>query len=259
MADDDDSHGFPLVLHGDADPTSTGGVAVCGFSTVGMVGGIAASNIVSALDLKQLGTVIDRRFPPMALVHDEVPKHPVRVYQGDGLGVFTSEIQFPAETDVKFAETVLEWFTEGGFDRLFIIDGIVSSDLGEKDSGDIHGVAATEEGRNRLRAAGIEPMQQGIVSGIAGWLLSEANRLNLDVTALLAECNPMYPDARAAAVATEAFSEVADIEVPLDSLLEDARQIEENVRQMFEKSQQMLPAPDDVEFQVRDGDDPMIG
>jgi hypothetical protein len=31
------------------------------------------------------------------------------------------------------------------------------------------------------------------------------------------------------------------------------------VRQMFEKSQQMLPAPDDVEFQVRDGDDPMIG
>jgi len=113
----------------------------------------------------------------MALVHDEVPKHPVRVYQGDGLGVFTSEIQFPAETDVKFAETVLEWFTEGGFDQLFIIDGIVSPDLGEKDSGDIHGVAATEEGRNRLRAAGIEPMQQGIVSGIAGWLLSEADRI----------------------------------------------------------------------------------
>ena len=259
MSDADDPHGFPLVLHGDADPTSTGGVAVCGFSTVGMVGVIAASNIVTALDLKQLGTVIDRRFPPMALVHDEVPKHPVRVYQGDGLGVFTSEIQFPAETDVKFAETVLEWFTEGGFDRLFIIDGIVTPELGEKESGDIHGVAATEEGRNRLRAAGVEPIQQGIVSGIAGWLLSEADRKGLDVTALLAECNPMYPDARAAAVATEAVSEVADIEIPLDSLLEDARRIEENVRQMFEKSQQMLPAPDDVDFEVRDGDDPMIG
>ena len=69
----------------------------------------------------------------------------------------------------------------------------------------------------------------------------------------------MYPDARAAAVDTEGFSEVADIEIPLDSLLEDARRIEENVRQMFEKSQQMLPAPDDVDFEVRDGDDPMIG
>ena len=35
---------YDLVLHKDADPT-TSGVAICGFSTVGMVGVIAASHI----------------------------------------------------------------------------------------------------------------------------------------------------------------------------------------------------------------------
>ena len=64
-------------------------------------------------------------FPAVALIHNEIPKHPVRVYQGEGVGVFTSEIQFGNETDITFASTVLEWFTKGGFDRLIIIDGLV--------------------------------------------------------------------------------------------------------------------------------------
>ena len=72
---------YDLVLHQDADPT-TSGVAICGFSTVGMVGVIAASHVISQLKLNQLGTVLNPDFPAMALVHHEVPKHPVRVYQG---------------------------------------------------------------------------------------------------------------------------------------------------------------------------------
>lgn len=249
--------GYALVLHGDADASKLGGTAVCGFSSTGMVGVIAASHIIRAMDLEQLGTVLDANFPAMALVQDAVPKHPVRVYQGEGIGVFTSEIQFPATYDVKFAETVLKWFIEGGFDRLIIIDGVIASELGEKEEGDLWGVSSHPLGRKALAAAGVSRMQQGIVSGIAGYLLSEGDRRGLDVTALLAECNPMYPDARAAAIATEAVSELLDREIPLDALLEDARKIEENVRDMVERSHTMLPAPEGYDVS-RSGDDPMV-
>ena len=57
---------YDLVLHKDADPR-TGGVAICGFSTVGMVGVIAASHVISQLDLTQQGTVLNSEFPAMAL------------------------------------------------------------------------------------------------------------------------------------------------------------------------------------------------
>ena len=100
-------------------------------------------------------------------------------------------------------------------------------------------------------------MQQGIVSGIAGYLLSEGDRRGLDITALLADCNPLYPDARAAAFATEAISELLDREIPLDDLLEDARKIEENVRDMFERGQTMLPAPEGYDVS-QSQDDPMV-
>ena len=251
----DQSQGaYALVLHEGAVP-ETGGIAVCGFSTVGMVGVIAASHIISSLGLNHLGTVLNTKFPAIALVHDEVPKHPVRVYQGKQIGVFTSEIQFPAEHDVEFANTVLDWFTKGGFERLIIVDGLVRQDQGISEGG-LYGIGATKQARDRLAEYDIEKIQQGVVAGIAGHLLSEGDRRGLDITALLAECNPMYPDARAAALAVEAISDLTELEIPLSDLLEDARRIEDSVQDVLQKAQTMLPAPQDSDD---DHMDPMIG
>ena len=240
--------GYPLVLHSEADPSKLGGTAVCGFSTVGSVGVIATSHLISSLQLSPMGTVLHPKFPAVALIHDSVPKHPVRVYQGDGIGVFTSEIQFTSEHDVYFANTVLEWFTKGGFDRLIVIDGVVSNELGIKEDSELWGVSSSSVGRDQLDNSSIQRIQQGVVTGIAGYLIAEGERRGLDVTALLAECNPMYPDARAALIAVEGLGELVGIDVPVEGLLEDARNIEERVREAFEKAQSnALPAPDSDE------------
>ena len=252
---DSNSAGYPLVLHAEADPSRLGGTAICGFSTVGSVGVITTSHLISALGLDAMGTVLHPQFPAIALIHDSVPKHPVRVYQGEGLGVFTSEIQFPNEKDIYFGETVLEWFTKGGFDRLIVVDGVISNELGIKEEGELWGVSSTQEGRDQLDKAGIRRIQQGIVSGIAGYLIAEGERRGLEVSALLAECNPMYPDARAALIAVEGVSELIDREIPIQDLLNDARNIEERVREAFNRAQKTaLPAPidddDDDEVQM---------
>jgi|TARA_B100002052_G_scaffold285306_1_gene298021 predicted ATP-grasp superfamily ATP-dependent carboligase len=248
---EESGEGYPLVLHSEADPSRLGGTAVCGFSTVGSVGVIATSHLISSLQLSPMGTVLHPKFPAVALIHDSVPKHPVRVYQGDGVGVFTSEIQFTSEHDVYFANTVLEWFTKGGFDRLIVIDGVVSNELGIKEDSELWGVSSSSVGRDQLDNSSIQRIQQGVVTGIAGYLIAEGERRGLDVTALLAECNPMYPDARAALIAVEGLGELVGIDVPVEGLLEDARNIEERVREAFEKAQSnALPAPDSDEDDV---------
>ena len=151
---------------------------------------------------------------------------------------------------------MLEWFTKGGFDRLVIIDGVVSNDLGIKENSELWGVASTSIGRNQLDNSDIQRIQQGVVAGIAGYLIAEGERRGLDVTALLAECNPMYPDARAALIAIEGLSELMDIEIPVKGLLEDAKNIEDRVREAFERAQATaLPAPD---LDDDDDDVPMV-
>ena len=167
--------------------------------------------------------------------------------------MFTSEIQFPSEHDVYFANTVLEWFTKGGFDRLIVIDGVVSNDLGIKEESELWGVSSTGIGREQLDSSSIQRIQQGVVAGISGYLIAEGERRGLEVTALLAECNPMYPDARAALIAIEGLSDLVGMEIPVGGLLEDAKNIEERVREAFERAQATaLPAPgsDDDEDDV---------
>ncbi len=136
---------------------------------------------------------------------------------------------------------------------MIVIDGVVSNDLGIKEDSELWGVSSTSIGRDQLDNSSIQRIQQGVVTGIAGYLIAEGERRGLDVTALLAECNPMYPDARAALIAVEGLSELVGIEVPVEGLLEDARNIEERVREAFEKAHSnALPAPgsDDDEDDV---------
>ena len=127
-----------------------------------------------------------------------------------------------------------------------MIDGVISNELGIKEEGELWGVSSNQVGREQLDSAGIRRIQQGIVSGIAGYLIAEGERRGLSVTALLAECNPMYPDARAALIAVEGVSELLDREIPIQDLLDDARKIEERVREAFNRAQKTaLPAPSD--------------
>ena len=49
--------GYALVLHDGADPR-TGGVAIAGFTTAGMVGVIAASHIIKSLKLQKITLMV---------------------------------------------------------------------------------------------------------------------------------------------------------------------------------------------------------
>ena len=99
--------------------------------------------------------------------------------------------------------------------------------------------------RNRLKSLDLQSIQRGVVSGITGFLLSEGDRLNLDITALLSEASPMYPDVRAAAVAIEAITEMTGKEIPLSKMLENARSIEQSVQEIIESATPLLPSPDE--------------
>ena len=205
---------YALVLRPGAS-TETGGTAVCGFSNVGMVGVIAAGHLVRTLELEQRATVLDASFPAMALIKDEVPRHPVRVYGGEDLGVFTSEIPFSESHDLLFAKTVLEWYTKGGFDRLIIIDGLVRQSS-EPSQGGLFGVGSTAEARQAL-SSGRHPVHHARRGGrhprvpaLGGGSARSGHRGGCSRNAIRCTLMP-----RCAAVAVEAVSDLVGIEIPL--------------------------------------------
>lgn len=256
--DSTDGDSYAIVLNAESDPR-TGGLAICGFSTAGMVGSIAAYHVIRSLDLDEVGTVLHHDFPALALVEDSVPRHPVRVYQGDGVGVFIAEVAFPKSQDVTFANTVLDWFTKGEYDSLVIIDGLVRQGGDEQGGPGLYGVGSSSKTRDVLAKYGVESIRRGVVAGIAGYLLAEGHRRGLEVTALLAECDAMFPDPKAAATAIEAIAEMTGLDLELHELLGQAHEFDASLREALAQRMVKLPAPADIEDQRFDEQDPMVG
>ncbi|MEM2976364.1 MAG: PAC2 family protein, partial [Thermoplasmata archaeon] len=81
---------------------------------------------------------------------------------------------------------------------------------------------------------------------MAGVLLNEGKRRDFDVVALLAEANPQYPDARAAAKVIETLDRLI-LHIRLDSrpLYKEAEVIESQIKSIQQQTKvpKQTPAP----------------
>jgi uncharacterized protein len=113
---------------------------------------------------------------------------------------------------------------------------------GESEEPEVFVVASTPKLKEDLKAAGLKLFKEGMITGVSGLLLSEGERLGIDVICILTEANPMYPDARAAARLIEIINKLEFVKVDLDTLTKQAEEIEEKVRDSMMQAQKYLDA-----------------
>jgi uncharacterized protein len=105
----------------------------------------------------------------------------------------------------------------------------------------IYGAASTEKTRKLIGKYDINPMDVGIITGIAGHLLYLGDMEERDVLCLLAPAHAQFPDARAAAKMIEVIDDMLPvIEIDTSPLLEEASRLEEQIKQALEMMQKGL-------------------
>jgi len=192
-----------------------------GFPSVGLVSSIVANYIVNSLELEQIGILDSIYFPSVALVRKAEPLSTVRIYAGervkgeeggDQIVVFISEFQPPNNLIKVISKTILDWIQEQKCRQLICPEGLVIEREGEKSKPDqdleVYGIGSTKRSKAMLKENGIKLFQEGVITGIAGVLLTEGKMRDFDVIGLLAEAHPDYPDARAAATVLEAIDKI---------------------------------------------------
>lgn len=103
------------------------------------------------------------------------------------------------------------------------------------------GVASLEITRKTLNDKKIEQIQEGFIAGLSRIMLFEGTDRNINVLALLAEAQPMYPDARAGVRLIETLTKVIpEVKVDLNKLYENAEEIEKNVKTPLLQAQQLM-------------------
>jgi len=227
-----------------------GGVVIEGFPSVGLVTTIAATYLISNLNLDQVAALDSPFFPPLSMIYAEKPKFPARIYASERhkVAVFLSEFTPSTYLDRFIAKAILSWAQEHKCRLIISPCGVPMIEGEEPDRPQklqVYGVGTTDRARQILRDNKISVLEFGVVPGISGALLNEGRWNGFDVLALLVEAYEKIPDPKAAATAVETIDRILpEIELDVTPLYEEARGIERRLKRLRDQAKPVeTPAP----------------
>lgn len=210
-----------------------------GLPGVGLVGKIVADHLVDQFEMVHYANVHCDGIPRVAVYteDDTELRTPVRLYADEerNLLVLQSDVPIHPEAAGEFAGCIRGWFEQDGVVPIFL-SGIGTEKRDEAPA--LYGVA-TGDGRALLDEAGIDhPTEMGLVTGPTGALMNYVLEHGLTSVGLIVESDPQFPDPEAARVVIKKGIEpLTGVEVPVDTLVEDAEEIR-RAKEQFAKRMQ---------------------
>jgi len=237
-----------LTIHEYKDVDLRGATIIDGFPSVGLVSTITANYLVDVLELEQIGIMDSKFFPTVSIVRNGIPLYPVRIYAAKGVCVFISEFQPAPKLIRPIAEAILEFAKRKGCRNIISPEGLVVDTEETKEAEvSVYALGSTEETRDILLKHGIQQFGNGIITGVSGVLLNLGKKDGFNAISILAEANPNYPDARAAAKVIEAINSLLDaVEVDVKPLYSEAENIEKTLRMMQKQAAPVATGPENV-------------
>jgi len=230
------------------DESLKGAMMVVGFPTHGLVGSVAASYLVHALDMSLVAYMTSEQFPPTVIMEEGVVSAPVRLYASklvcgvdrscDQLVVVIADIQPPVGMLNQLGRVLLDWAEGKGVQLVIAIEG---QPIESEVLGDARVVAMANRAAAPLLARYEFQAANGVVTGLAGGIMLGALGRVTPVLCLVAQAHKDYPDARAAAKVIETVNPLVPLLV-LDTkpLREKAKQIEAEVRKTLQQTRESV-------------------
>lgn len=213
---------------------------ILAFPDVGLVGLIAVKHMIKELDMEEIGYVSSDKFPPITVVHDKRPTHPIRIYEKDGIIVLTSEIPIGPNMINPFSNKISQWLEEIKAEKAIILGGLPNQNREEVEKPEIHGVPSIDEMENLLEEKNYHILEEGFITGINGVLLRNLRDVDFPTIYLMSESHLNYPDPDAAAVILEALNNIEEMDISVEELRKQEEEIKIAARDLMRQTQETM-------------------
>jgi uncharacterized protein len=209
-------------------------VILAGFPGIGLVGNIVATQIASELKMKQIGTIESRLFPPITVLFEGLTHAPVRIYEDpqNNFIVVLSDILIHPMIAYDIGKAVIGWAQSLNAKLNIPIAGIATM----REERTVYAAATGAEQLSLVKDK-TETLVTGSISGIAGSIMNESHINKLPALCLLGETQGPTPDPRAAARVIDVVSNVLNVNISTQKLVEEADQIETELHKLAEQVQ----------------------
>ena len=215
---------------------------IVGFPGMGLTGAIAAQHISEKLELKTIGFVEGVAIPPVAVFLDGFLRHPYRIMgnRDSKIAVFIGESPVSPEAAYYIAHAVMSWAEKHGAKEIITLDGFGFMD--KKDEGKVYLVAEPEI-KGKAEKLKIPPLKSGFIKGFAGAILNKTMLSEIDGYAFLVGTRPDLPDPGGAASLIETINSLKDIDVSVETLIEQSESIKKKLSELAYQTQEMTSTP----------------
>ncbi len=214
---------------------------VVGFPGPGLVGNIAAKQIIKELELEWIGSIRSPLIPPVSVFIDGVLAYPYRIYgcKEKNLVVLIGESPCPSHAYYYLAHAMLEWAIGIETKQVICLDGFVADPHEPKK--DVYLVAEPQVYKNNeeLKKFDFPKPHTGFISGLSGAIMNEALLTSIEGFSFLIPITTPYPDPGGAALLIEAINKVKNMNIDTSSLIEDSEKIRKSLLELAERNSQI--------------------
>jgi len=215
-------------------------LVIVGFPGIGLVGNISCQHIIEELNMKYLGSIDSKYFPPLAVLFNGLVYMPVRIYESKEkeVVIVISDIPIHPTASYDISKVLTDWMQSINASNIISIAGIATT-TGERR---VFGGATKAELLEKIKDK-TEIFQVGTISGISGSIMTECYIRGMLGVSLLGETPGPNPDPRAAVEVIKVINSIYNLKIDTDKLISQAEQIELELSKLAEQVKTSETAP----------------
>jgi proteasome assembly chaperone (PAC2) family protein len=155
--------------------------------------------------------------------------------------VFIGEAQ-PPKGRYAFCQRLIEFARQLGIERVYTF-AAMATPMHPEHASRVFGAATDPESLTELKRLELEVLEDGQIGGLNGVVLGVAAESGLRGACLLGEMPHIFaqlPFPKASLAVLEAFSTIADLQIDLSELAEQAKEVEHKLGELLEKVKEAL-------------------
>lgn len=208
---------------------------IVGLPGTGLVGSVAASQIVEDLKMEFGGHISSPDFAPLAAIHDYKPMPAARIHYSlkNNLIVIISEMSIPVSSSLALAEKIFKFSKAVGASSIISLGGISLNE----ERGEVYIVSSDSDIVKQATSKKIaKPIKEGATTGVTGILLTKGTLEKFPISTILAESSEEYLDPNAAAKVLKVLARITGLHVRTARLEKEADQMSKEMKDSVRKA-----------------------
>jgi predicted ATP-grasp superfamily ATP-dependent carboligase len=206
---------------------------ITAFQTAGYISVLAARFLEEKGAVKDTGGIDLDELAQFAIVKDGDMLSPIRILEGKGFTIITSQIPLPIKAIAELSDKIMDIYKEKKADQIIALDGLAIEE--SKDKSEVY-FASTY---NEKEIKNCKKLPEGAMMGFNSYLAHKSRKMKIPFVVLMAETHADIPDGIAAAALISVLEDIINLKIDTSDLVSEYKKTLSQINNILKRVSQV--------------------